>query len=578
MKVNFLSIRAKNFLQIGNDFESFPLNKSPFTVIVGPNGSGKSTLLDMITYVLYKKSYRRGLTLSQLINSVNKKQMVVEIAFNIGNSTYVVRRGDKPKLFEIYRDRKLIEPDPSIGDMQDYLENTILGQNFKTFCQINVIGKATYKQFLTLDAKDRRSVIEDIFDSAIYSVMLSYAKDDLKNLTNQKADCERDISIIENKIQTTKVFLDNYQAERDKQRDRYKLDLQAAKDRINENRDRLSALQKKHDDLKIEIEKIIPSQHMEKFEQMINQNRSDIGGFNSIIARNNSIIDKIDSLEKCPHCLQVVDENHKNEIVLANNAEKEETLIKLNKSKQILEKFEGIKKKYAEAKNELSKYSSQIQSMESGILLDSQRINEYNSRLLELDSPLIVDSNLPDLDSLQLNLEQEISKRDNLVANISKTKQAISHLGDDGIKAKLINKYIPVINNTVNKYLEQMGMYVEFELDSEFNEKINAINRETFTYNSFSEGQRMRVDLAILLTWRKIAQLRNSMTTNLFLLDEIADGSLDEEGMNEFMAILRSVSEGQNTFIISHKESTIQLVDDVIRVETVGNFSRYTHG
>lgn len=575
MKLTFHSVRAKNFLQIGNDFATFNLQKSPFTVIVGKNGSGKSTILDLLTYVLYNKAYRPKVTLGQLVNSVNKKQMLVEIAFTAGASNYVIRRGEKPKVFEIYRNKELIKPDPSIGDMQTYLEENILNQNYKTFCQINVIGKATYKQFMTLTPAERRAVVEDILDSNIYSVMASLGKEDYKTLSKTIDENGRDIQIVMSKIENTRAMIKRYEQDRSEQISIINEQIINAEGDESNLRSSISLLEIEIEEKREALEKIIPIQHKERLNQEIMKTTSAIGGHQNTIAKAKQTLDKINTMMQCPHCLQDVDENHKLEIAEQATKEIQEAEVEIVALKQKQNKFTEVKQKYDKVQEEYRKYQNELSNYRVRLASTSTSIEGFRDQIQRLSTIPAMDD-LPSLDQLNDELTSIIESRDANSLKQSKLKAAIELLGDNGIKAKLIGKYIPAINKSVNDYLERMNMFVEFTLDSEFNETINAINRQSFTYHSFSEGQKMRIDLAILLTWRKIAQLRNSMTTNLFMLDEIADGSLDQEGMDEFISILKEVSDAQNTFLISHKDSTIDMFDNVIRAETVGNFTRYT--
>lgn len=575
MKVNFKSVRAKNFLQIGNEFESFALDKSPFTVIVGKNGSGKSTILDAITYVLYKKAYRPKLKLGQLINNTNKKGMLVEIAFTVGQHSYVVRRGEKPKVFEIYKDKKLIEPDPTIGDMQSYLEDKILNQNFKTFCQINVLSKVTYTPFMDLEAKDRRTVIENILDTNVYSVMQVLAKADLKELNEQIRDLESEITITENTISNTKALIKQYSEDREHMVEELKKEYLEIVETKKELEVKLADAKKVLEETKANLDKQYPPTLIEKLQTAIANTRSDIGEQRGIVNQTTSIINKIDTMEECPHCMQLVDENHKNSILVENRKNQEVAASEKDRLEKLLEKYTEKYKEYSQAEiklhddtNNVSRVSLLLSNAEDNLQSKKNAIIKASAKR---EMPEVLD-----ITSLESKLEEFNKNRDQLVAEQTNLKEAIKLLGDDGIKAHMVNKYIPIINAKINEYLERMNMFVEFTLDSEFNETINAINRDQFTYHSFSEGQKMRIDLAILLTWRYISQIKNSMTTNIFMLDEIADGSLDEEGMGEFISILKEVADAQNTFVISHKDSTIDLFDNVIKVETDGNFSKYS--
>lgn len=275
--------------------------------------------------------------------------------------------------------------------------------------------------------------------------------------------------------------------------------------------------------------------------------------------------------------MQIVDENHKQEILKENQEIISTANFKIESYKSKFDKIDAKKKEYDKIKQIIQARTADVQSIGYQIQSCERITTDKNNRIAVLNRPIDV-SELPDITELQSNLDSKQTVRDNLITSIQNYKKAIKLLGDDGIKSYLIDKYIPIINDTINRYLEKLELFVEFNLDSQFNETIKAINRDLFTYHSFSEGQKMRIDLAILLTWRQIARLRNSMSTNLFILDEITDGSLDQDGTDEFFNIVKNIQDVQNTIVISHKESTIDLFDNVIKAETIGNFTRYIHG
>lgn len=577
MKLKFHALRAQNFLQIGNEPEVFQLDAEPFTVIVGKNGSGKSTILDAITYVLYKRAYRPKLKLGQLINNNNKKKMLVELAFTAGADTYVVRRGEKPKVFEIYKNKELIEPDPSVGDIQDHLETNILQQNFKTFSQINVISKVSYVQFMDLTPADRRTVVENILDTNIYSHMAKLAKEDLKTLVAGQDQLTTEMTIISNRINDTKLILNSYEKDRQGDIDKTLKQINESKEKLNNIDTGITEIEGELSTAKKKAEEIIPSIHMDKVEQEVSRLTKEIAEHEATIRRTTNIIDKIDSMVECIHCLQVVDDEHKKSIVKQNKDE-------LATAKELMGPLEVRKDGIQKRIDSLRKQESLIRDINLKLVttrnsLDHQlnTIGILNDRLDSLNQPVKLE-NVGVVSKMEDELLDVSDRRDVINTKITDTREAIKLLGDDGIKAQVINKYIPIINDKINEYLERMNMFVEFNLDSEFNETVSAINRDLFTYHSFSEGQKMRIDLAILLTWRYISQIRNSMSTNLFILDEVADGSLDDEGMIEFMEILRDLADAQNTFVISHKETTIDnsVFESVIRVETSGNYSKYT--
>ena len=537
-----------------------------------------TTWISALIYALYGKPYNKKLTLGQLINDTNKKNLVVEIAFKIGNDLYVIRRGQKPKLFEIFKNKQLVEPDPSIGDYQKQLEETILRQSMKTFSQINVITKATYTQFMDLDAKDRRAVVEDILDSRVYSNMQLIGKEQLKLLTKEVEQVDKQIDIQTNRLEDVSRMIRQYEQRNtgliediDRSISKYNNTITPLTERLNQAEGNL-------EQTLIKMEALVPSRVVEQLNDKIDQLKTSIRVASSVVDSNQKTISKIDTFDNCPHCQQVIDVNHKNEII---NAAKETisenyqimqtNQTQLNKLLKKKQERDQLQSQANDLINEISKIHSMIDNAKSTIKdLENQKNNIINS-----SQP----TEMPNIEEIQQTIDQLTITRDSLLEDVKTYKKAISMLGDDGLKASVINKYIPVINSVVNRLLESMNMFVDFTLDSEFNETINAINRENFTYHSFSEGQKMRIDLAILLTWREIAKIRNSMSTNLFFLDEIADGSLDDDGMNEFIAILKQSIDSQNVFVISHKESTIDndVFDTVIKVSTEGNFAKYEY-
>lgn len=586
MKIQFHKLRFKNLLSSGNEFESFDLDKDPFTVIVGANGSGKSQIIDALTYVLFKKPFRK-ITLGQLINSRNKKGLVVEIAFTTGGHTYIVRRGEKPKLFEIYKDKKLIEPDPSISDMQNYLENEILRQNYKTFCQVNVIGKATYVPFMSLSAAHRREVVEDILDSHIYTVMQNLAKDDLKNLTSVLNDKRTEQTIITNKIDTITKMLQQQNADRSEEIARYKVQISQCQIHIenalsseNVNKQVLENKQRELLEAETKLNSLIPDPN--KFKIIYDKIVGDIATTKSEIDKSYNLINKIDQMDLCAHCLQKVDDNHKKSIVQLNQqniTDSQKTLndlqIKKDKLDTISQSFVEIKNNIDNIKNAIFALEQQNRSYQADISAYNRDIANAKDQIDRLSQPIKLTEGIEDPKQLNDQLQKITNDIDQFVTEIDDYKQVIKLLGDGGIKSYLIDKYVPIINATINQFLNQMDLAVEFELDNQFNEKIKANYLDDYSYESFSEGQKMRIDLAIMLSWRHIASIRNSMTTNILLLDEIADGSLEANGMKDFVEILKTLA--GNVFIISHNESTIDLFENVINVE-IGRdgFSKYT--
>jgi len=573
MNIVFKKIILKNFLQVGDFPVEFDLNKNNFTVIVGKNGSGKSTILDAITYVLFKKPFRK-VKLSQLINCTNKKNMVVEIEFDIGSDSYRVVRGEKPKVFEIYKNGQLIEIDDSINNYQNLLETQIIRQSFKTFTQINTIGKASYVQFMSLDPASRRQIIEDILDVGTFDKMAVLCKEDIKSLKLEISQKERDLDVLKTKISTTQEALDSFENKKKENIFRFQRRNEETQKRKAELE---SEIKKMEDEISLlKTKEIFPANDVKRLNEYLRKFQVDYGVLKTEIEKSSSLIEKINDMEICPHCLQKVDETHRKEILSLNQREVEEKSEKLDlvkqkilKLKKVSEDFENHNSIIYQKESSLGLTKREISDMEREISRNLEQISEIQSQKLD---------NLPDIKFLKTegkNLYDCLNAEGGLREKLALLGVTLKLLSDGGLKSLMIENYIGKINQYINHYLEKMQMFVEFELDGEFNESIRCINRDSFTYESFSEGQKLRIDLSILLTWRKIAMLKNSMHSNIFILDEIADASLDEEGFVDFIEILKTSFPDNNVFLISHKDSIIDLFENSIRVETRGNFSEY---
>jgi len=571
MNIIFKSIRFKNFLQVGNDFVNFKLNENPFTAIIGKNGSGKSTLLDAITYALFKRPFRK-VKLSQLINSTNKKGLLVELAFSIGKDLYIIRRGEKPKIFEIYKNKELIEIDDSTNNYQDFLESNIIRQSYKTFTQINTIGKASYIQFMNLDPSSRRQIIEDLLDTGVYDIMSSLCKEDIKNLKEDIRDIDTKIFVLDSDIKKTGELIKTFEYNKNFRINDLENELKNLQSQLDDLTSKESSLED-FKDLEESLEDIIPSDKIQEFDRRFNNLNKELGSLEYQNREARKVIDNIGNLTTCPTCLQEVSDDHKSLIFNENQKKIEENNLEISSINSKIQKFKDIKNKYESKKSEINSKRNNLIKIQNDIRHINNRIESTNlniKKVLKEKLPEHLDTSKNKEDLLNL---KTINDKNN--ENLKILNESLSYLNDKGIKSALVNKYIPIINQTINSYLEMMGMFVEFELDSSFNETISAINRENFSYESFSEGQKVRIDLAILLTWRKISQLRNSMNSNLFILDEIADSSLDSDGFQDFMNIIKTAFPNNNVFLISHKTEAIDLFENIIQVETQGNFSYY---
>lgn len=565
--INFQIIRWKNFLSTGNLFTEINLNKTDNTLIVGENGAGKSTILDALTYVLFGKPFRK-VNKGQLLNSITRKNLIVEIEFNIGVNQYKIIRGQKPNVFEVYQNGSLLNQSAEMRDYQEILEKQILKLNMKSFCQVVILGSASFVPFMQLTAAQRREVIEDLLDLQIFTTMNGLLKDKISINNEEFADITTDQKVITEKIKLIKEHMLDKQNSNEK--------IIAEKISMIEDTDyKIDVLNKSYANYDTIIESLKSSLSEEndisKLINKISQFRHKIEASAAIIKRD---IKFFDEHKDCPTCLQSIDDTFRINTIAEKNEE-------LNDS---YSKLELLSKEYdaANAKlNDLVEVHSNINTkqMEQYKLKSNiESLMKYRNQL-EKEIKTINVTHEVDEDNKITILEDELSAIVSRYNDTFNQKQiyaaAAVMLKDGGIKSRIIKQYVPVINKLIGKYLGAMDFFVQFELDEEFNETIKSRFRDEFSYASFSEGEKMRINLAILFTWRSVAKLRNSVSTNLLIMDEIMDSSLDSNGTDEFLKIIKNLTNDTNTFIISHKGD--QLYDkfkSVIKFEKHHNFSK----
>lgn len=555
-------VRWKNFLATGNQFLEVNLDKEPMTLIVGKNGAGKSTLIDAITFSLFGKPFKK-INKGQLMNTVNEKDLVTEIEFSIGNSEWKIRRGIKPALFEIYNNGKIINQDAKSTDYQKYLEDKILKLNFKSFTQIVVLGSASFVPFMQLSANDRRVIIEDILDIGIFSVMKNLLKDRSVMLKEEMGEVEYEIKLLQEKIKLHEKHIEELKSKSDTKR---KSDL----DKIEETQREITKLSEEieeHQDLVVSLMKSITD------EKESHKKNSALDKYKAQINKNLKKLNKdkrfFEEKENCPTCEQDIDETFKKN--------------KLNDvSDDIEEMNDGLGKLETEIENvtnrlgEILECNKKIQAEENEIRSKNTYIKSHNKFITHLNEEL--NNKVGDIDEGKISiLNNELDSSKESRAQYAEQKRYYDILGailnDKGIKTRIIRKYLPVINNHVNMYLKDMDFFVNFQLDENFQETIKSRHRDDFSYYSFSEGEKKRIDIALLLTWRYIAAMRNSVNVNLLILDEVFDASLDQAGVDDLMKLFHLLDK-TNLFIISHK---IDILDDKfpakITVEKHKNFS-----
>ena len=567
--IYFKTIRYKNFLSTGNSFTEIELNKNNTTLIVGENGAGKSTILDALSFALYNKPFRK-VNKPQLLNSINKKDLIVELEFNIGPSMYKIIRGLKPNIFEMYSNGKLLSQDAASRDYQDVLEKQILKLNHKSFCQVVVLGSASFVPFMQLTAASRREVIEDLLDIQIFSTMNSLLKEKINTNNSSIMEVEYQYDLTSEKIKMQHEHIIALQKNNEEQIEKYRQELKQITDRIDAEKIQV-------DDTEQQI--LALSQQVEDQEQVNSkQNKLQVleGQLNDKLAKLEKEINFFNSHDNCPTCKQGIDDTFKCETVSTKQNQFQETTDGID---QIRKEIQKIQKRIAEIASILSQIStSNIQKIThlnniTGLVQQCKKIAKDISELQTKSDDFIINDDR--MKELELLIDQQVEQKSDLLKDKEAYTIASVILKDNGIKARIIKQYIPVINKLINKYLSAMDFFVQFELNENFDETIKSRFRDEFSYASFSEGEKMRINLAILFTWRAIAKLRNSASTNLLIMDEVLDGSLDSNGTDEFLKILNNLTQDTNTFIISHKVD--QLVDkfsNVIKFAKIKNFSQ----
>ena len=566
--IHFKNVRWKNFLSTGNAFSEMCLDCNHSTLIVGTNGAGKSTVLDAICFALFNKPFRK-ITKGQLVNAVNEKETLVEIEFNIGSREYLIRRGIKPNVFEIHLNGNMLNQEASAAEQQKSLEQNILKLNYKSFTQVVILGSSTFVPFMQLSPPHRREVIEDLLDIKIFSTMNLILKDRVKTLKEQIRDLEYKMEITKEKVQMQQRFIHDLKTQSKENNVQRHTEIRKLQDEIvltqKENEGNLvtcSSLQtdlEKYDSVDDEHNKlrIYESKFADKFKKL----RSDYKFF--------------EKNDTCPTCKQSIDEElrtTKKTSITSSISELE------NASSELNGKLQKIKEDLQAKKDLLS----QLQELNAQMISNNKEISWKEQSIKKLNDQIAKqEGGGANLKREQEKLKELAKEGVSIEKYMSTSKHdrdnhdvVVNMLKDTGIKSNIIKKYLPVMNQLINRYLKELDFYVSFELNENFEETIKSRFRDEFSYASFSEGEKMRIDLALLFTWRTIAKMKNSANTNLLMLDEIFDSSLDSSGTDDFMKILRTFSEDTNVFVISHKPDVLQdKFDRLLRVEKKQNFS-----
>ncbi len=564
----FENVRWKNFLSTGNQYTEVNFQKKATTLIVGSNGSGKSTVLDALTFSLFGKPFRK-INKPQLINSTNEKDCSVEVCFSISNTNWKIVRGIKPNVFEIWKNNCLMDQFASAIDQQKWLEQNVIKMNYKSFTQIVILGSSAFVPFMQLSTNNRREVIEDLLDIKIFSSMNSILKDRIRREKEEVRTLDLKKESLSDKVEMQSNFIDEIEK-------RGKKNIEDRKNKISNLDEEILLYMKENSFTEEDIFKCTKEQECvtEATEKL-----KKLGNLKGKISQKVLTITKEYKFFKensvCPTCTQPIEEDFRiNKIDDAQNRAQE-----LQSGYKELE--EAIKNEQ-ERERQFTALSKEITKLNNGISQNNTRISGCQRQIRDLESEIQrVADNLANRntehekletfkDNLKTTYDELASKKD----TINYYDFSYSLLKDGGVKSKIIKKYLPLINQQVNRYLQMMDFYINFTLDEEFNETVQSPIHEDFSYASFSEGEKQRIDLALLFTWREVAKFKNSVSTNLMILDEVFDSSLDGQGTEEFLKIIRFVVKDANIFVISHKSGMDDRFEDVIRFEKIKGFSR----
>ena len=567
--ITFETIRWKNFLSTGDQWTEIDFCESSSTLIIGNNGAGKSTMLDALCFALFGKAFRK-INKPQLVNSINEKGTKVEVTFTIGKDEYRVFRGIKPNVFELYKNNKLVDQDAATKDTQKYLEQSVLKLNFKSFTQVVILGSSTFVPFMQLSAAHRREVIEDLLDINVFSNMNQLLKDRIRTAHNQSRDCQHLLSLAEQKVEAQQKLLNSLTEVNESRQEEKKQKVAANLERIEELKEKVEKLER---DTKGYEEDSIALDEWHKQMSFALQQKSEFSGHLKKVSKDLKFFKEN---SQCPTCHQNIHENlrHAKTQVLIQSGQALAKEIKIfdeaiKEYQEIIERQEGMNQMVREFRKECSDTEREIVRIE----FDNLEIQKEIINLQQVTPN--IDREKETLSSLQKSMSDTESDCSDVSRRLDEFQVVGSLLKDSGIKSQIIKKYVPIFNQLINKYLQSMDFFVNFTLDEEFNEVIKSRFRDEFSYASFSEGEKQKIDLALLFTWREVARMKNSVATNLLILDEVFDSSLDAAGTGELLQILRSLGNGTNVFVISHKGEI--LVDKFLRTikfEKINDFSK----
>ena len=567
--IHFKKVRYKNLLSSGNRFTTFELDRSNTTLIVGDNGAGKSTLLDALCFGLYGKGFR-NLKKDLLINSINQKELVVEIDFSIGKRDYKVVRGAKPNKFELYTNGKMVNQDATMKDYQEHLEKNILKMSYRSFTQVAILGSANFTPFMQLRAVERRKLVEDLLDISIFSTMQDMLKKKVSQHNLEVKETSHEIDLLHERISGLNDQVNALQKNREVKIKKYESTVNETQNNINKI---LGEVDEKTQNV---VEKKRSIKSKDSTESRLKQATDLERQLEN--ARKKAIADVkfYEENDDCPVCKQGLDHDHKEKCIKEREDKAEEITQALNDIDKTIGECRDEIQRINVIQSEIDEIQREIGLLQTEVVSNQKYIKKLQGEIEDLQNEVVGDSDVHDrLTTSETDLDILEKKQETQTERQHYFELATMLLRDQGVRQRIIKQYVPIMNKMINKYLANLEFYVGFELNEAFEETIKSRFRDVFKYDNFSQGEKMRIDLALLFTWRAVARLKNSVNTNILILDEVFDSSLDSQGTDDFLKLLNTLNEKTNAFIISHKgDQLYDKFEEVIRFEKHKNFSR----
>lgn len=567
--INFKKVRWKNLLSSGNKFTEIQLDAHQTTLILGENGAGKSTLLDALCFGLYGKGFR-NLKKDLLINSINEKELLVEVEFSIGKKEYKVIRGAKPNKFELYVNDIMVNQDATVRDYQEHLEKNVLKMSFRSFTQVAILGSANFTPFMQLRAVERRKLVEDLLDISIFSTMRDILRKKVSEHNIEIKETNHEVELMEERVNGLTEQLNALRENRDKKISQYESTVDETETNINNLLEKVDEKTENVVEKKSTIKDKEPT--TDRLKQAVDMEKRLQETRKKAIAD----IQFYENNDDCPTCKQGLDHEHKTKHIEEKTAKVEEVKTAITKIDELIEEVRDRIEEINKVQDEIEKVQREIGIIQTEILSNQKFMKKIQNEINELKKEQSGGSDVHErIDETEEKLNILHKKKESLIDRGHYYDIATTLLRDQGVKERIIRQYVPIMNKLINKYLAQLEFYVGFELNESFEETIKSRFRDVFKYDNFSQGEKMRIDLSLLFTWRAVARMKNSVNTNLLILDEVFDSSLDTNGTDDFLKLLNTLTEKTNAFIISHKgDALYDKFNDVIRFEKHKNFSR----